>query len=589
MSQHLSVFRNGHAFPLPGVCRRLKGRLSLGLCLALVAGTASAAVTDLVTQSAWTFYGSGSVSGGTLTVGDSIGYDTSDSDNDGNPYNVWFGTGVKTGQGVDYDEAVTVAEFSPPFKLTWTGCFPATRYGYNNIFIGRKNPSFNGKVGSKQYPITQEFGYTMRWDYSGLNTVVLNAGSYDVQKVSAASLTGSKYCGDYRIDWSKDQLDFYFNGTKVRSQKYTFVAPVSILVRSFDLSHTISSMKLEPLVATAQKPATGQGLAAIYGASISGSIRDQSTGKTTALDTSNTAISGDVSFATNGDGNLMVHISGKGASQGMAFRYEVDYDVLTANLTGTVADNTDNVPRPITFTNKGGLTWEARVQAGTGKSSGGTATTYDIVFNIVLPPESVSMGSKWPAGGRVNVDLNNTQAVSVPVSVSQLGLNTTFSTSIITEGLMVVSLVPGAQGSVAVTGSVDGSFRMDPPIQVTIPYSPFPGFSINIDVTVDPTGRFSGVLTGDTAKNNLSFNGNWTAVSSDGSTAGGTLEMKIPLDPKTYAVPATAQLSIDGTVTSPINVSGLPSGFNLPIAIPTSVSTPFSQKVSVPLNFRAPD
>jgi len=568
---------------------RLIGRLCAGLCLACAAFSGSAAVTDLLSQSAWKFYGSGAVQGGTLTVGDNIGYDTSDSDKDGNPYNLLFGdanTTATSNQGVDYDEAVSVAEFSPPFKLSWTGCFPATSYGYNNIFIGRKNPSFTGKAGSKQYMITQEFGFTARWDYSGMNSVVLNAGSYDVQKVAAASLSGNNYCGNYRIDWANDQLDFYFNGTKIRTQKYAFIGPVSILVRSFERPHSITAMTMEG-VATAQKPATGQGLAAIYGANISGTITDPGTGKTTTLDTSNTAISGEASFATNADGNLLVHIAGKGAAQGMAFRYDVDYDVVTANLTGTVADNTNNVPRPITFTSKGGLTWEARVQAGGGKSSTGTATNYDIVFNIVLPPESVSMGSKWPANGRVNVDLNNTQAMSFPVSISQIGLNTTFSTSIITEGLMVVSLVPNSKGSFAVTGSVDGSFRMDPPIQVTTQYSPFPGFSAGIDVTVDPTGRFSGVLTGDTAKNNLSFTGNWSGVSSDGSTAGGTLEMKIPLDPKTYAVPATTELSIEGAVTSPINVSGLPSG--LPISIPTSVTTPFSQKVTVPLNFRAPN
>ena len=590
MTQPLTAPRFREAHTAARNLRCSLGRWTTGLCLVLTAFAAPAAVTDLLNQSAWTFKGSGAVQGGTLTVGDNIGYDTSDSDHDGNPYNLLFGdasTTATSNQGVDYDEAITVAEFSPPFNLSWTGCFPATSYGYNNIFIGRKNPSFTGTAGSKQYMITQEFGYTARWDYSGMNSVVLNAGSHDVQKVTAASLSGNNYCGNYRIDWANDQLDFYFNGTKIRTQKYAFIGPVSILVRSFERPHSITAMTLEGL-ATAQKPATGQGLAAIYGANISGTIRDQSSGKVTTLDTSNTAISGDVSFATNADGNLMVHISGKGAAQGMAFRYEVDYDVATANLTGTVADNTDNATRPITFTNKGGLTWEARVQAGGGKSSSGTATSYDIVFNIVLPPESVSMGSKWPANGRVNVDLNNTQTISVPVSVAQVGLNTTFSTSIIAEGLMVVSLVPNSLGSFAVTGSVDGSFRVDPPIQVSIPYTPLPGFSVNIAVTVDPTGRFSGVLTGDTAKNNLSFNGNWTAVSSDGSSAGGTLEMKIPLDPKTYAVPATAELSIDGAVTSPINVSGLPSGFSLPISIPTSVTTPFSQKVTVPLNFRAP-
>jgi len=249
MGNQLSASRFGKCFEVKRP--RLSGRLCAGLCLACAAFSGSAAVTDLIAPGAWQFYGSGAVQGGTLTVGDSVGYDPSDGDRDGNPYNVWFGGGTASSQqGVDYDEAVTLAEFSPPFKLTWTGCFPATSKGYNNIFLGRKNTAFTGGANSRQYPITQEFGYTARWDYSGLNTVVLNPGSYDVQKIGAASLSGSKYCGDYRIDWSKDQLDFYFNGTKVRTQQYVFVGPVSILVRSFDLSHTISSMKLEPLVAT---------------------------------------------------------------------------------------------------------------------------------------------------------------------------------------------------------------------------------------------------------------------------------------------------------------------------------------------------
>ena len=569
------------------------GNLTAGLCLALMAFAAPAAVTDLLSQSAWKFYGSGAVQGGTLTVGDNIGYDTSDSDHDGNPYNLLFGdatTTAKSGQGVDYDEAVSVAEFSPPFKLSWTGCFPSTRYGYNNIFLGRKNPAFTGAAGSKQYMITQEFGYTARWDYSGMNSVVLNAGNHDVQKVSAASLSGNNYCGNYRIDWANDQLDFYFNDTKVRTQKYAFLGPVSILVRSFELPHSITSMTLEPGVAATQKPASGQGLALIYGANISGTLTDQSTAKTTTLNSSNASISGDASFAFNATGDLIVHISGIGAAQGMAFSYEVDYDAITNNLSGTVADNTNNMPRPITFTNKGGLVWEARVQASSGaRSSTGTATSYDIVFNIVLPPESITLGPKFPANGRVNVDLGKTQAVSFPVSVPLLNLNTTVSTTIITEGLMVMSLVPNSQGSFTITGNVRGSFRMDPPIQVTTQFSVFPGLpAIGIDITVDATGRFSGVLTGDTAKNNLRFSGNWTSVSSDGATAGGTLDMPIPLDPVTYATPAAAELSIDGAVTAPvaINAGIIPAQYLT--SVPTSTTTPFSQKVSVPLVFLSP-
>ena len=590
MSKRFSASRSHGVLTVARNRVRSIEKLGIGLCLALATFAAPAAVTDLLNQSAWRFYGSGAVQGGTLTVGDNIGYDTSDSDHDGNPYNLWYGTISSTassGQGVDYDEAITLAEFSPPFKLSWTGCFPATSYGYNNIFIGRKNPSFTGAAGSKQYLITQEFGYTARWDYSGLNSVVLNAGSYDIQKVGAASLAANNYCGDYRIDWANDQLDFYFNGAKIRSQKYPFIAPVSIVVRSFERPHTISAMTLDSGAAAAQKPALGQGLASIYGANISGTMTGG--GTTTTLDTSNTSISGAASFAFNANGDLIVHISGLGAAQGMAFRYEVDYDVATANLTGTVADNTTNTPRPITFTNKGGLNWQASIQAGSGKSSSGTATSYDIVFDIVLPPESISLGPKFPANGRLNVDLGHTQAISFPLNIAQLNLNSTVSTNIITEGLMLVSLVPNGQTSFVVTGNVQGSFRMDPPIVFSIPYAPFPGISTTVGVTVDATGRFSGTLSGDLAQNNLRFSGNWTSVTSDGTTAGGTLDMPIPLDPKTYALPTTVDLTIVGSVTAPVNVSGIPTGISLPVSIPTSVTTPFSQKVAVPFVFFAPD
>lgn len=72
----------------------------------------------------------------------------------------------------------------------------------------------------------------------------------------------------------------------------------------------------------------------------------------------------------------------------------------------------------------------------------------------------------------------------------------------------------------------------------------------------------------------------WSAVNSDGTTAGGTLDMPIPIDPKTGDVPATATLTIQGVVR--LSVSGIPA--NIPVTPPKSVS--FSQQVQVPLNFQ---
>ena len=564
--------------------KRFSG-VAAGLILVLWQAGADAAPTSLMDLAQWNRYGTASVQGGTLTVGDSVGYDTADVDKDGNPYNIWYGSASATpssGQGVDYDEAVTVAEFKPPFTLSWTGCFPVTTRGYNNIFLGRKNPAFTGKAGSKQYLITQEFGFTQRWDHSGLNTIVLVGGSHDVRSVSSATRSGNNYCGDYRIVWASDNLKFYYNNALVREQKYAYVGPVSVLVRSFDLPHSITAMTIDTSTTT-QVAGKNPGLGMLHGASISGTITD-STGKVTALTPSNTGIAGDLSFIYNDAGDLIAQVSGTVASNGMSFTYSTDYDVSTGNLTGYYADNRDKVPHPITFTNKGSLQWTGRI-TGTGLGADGKSMPYDVSFDIVLPSQAISMGSQFPPNGKFDLDLARTEAASIPISIPLLGINQTFSTNVITEGRLVASLVPSAAG-VTLTGTVDGAVRMDPPLEISGQYTvpPVSGFTIppvSYSVSVDTTGRFSGVLTGSSAQNNMKFIGNWSSVSSNGATGGGTLEMAIPLT-ATGQLPATAQLLIQGTVTAPINAGTVPAG----ISIPTSMSQAISNQVTVPIDFK---
>jgi len=62
------------------------------------------------------------------------------------------------------------------------------------------------------------------------------------------------------------------------------------------------------------------------------------------------------------------------------------------------------------------------------------------------------------------------------------------------------------------------------------------------------------------------------------------MEMAIPLDPVSGSVPSTAQLAIRGSATSPVVVSGVPAGY-LPPTVPTSVTTPISIQVPIPLVF----
>lgn len=544
---------------------------------------ASGATTNLLDLSQWKTYGTATLQGGTFTVGDNIGYDTGDSDHDGNPYEVWYAPN----QGQDYDEAVTLNEFTAPLTLTWTGCFPVTQYGYNNIVLGKANANFTGAARSQQYMIMQELGFTARWDYgSGLNTFLNPNGSgyYEVKKVTSATATNSTYCGDYKIVWANNVVQYYYNGTKVDQRSYAYSGPVKLVIRSFELPHTITAMTMDTGTATPQKPATSQGLGLIQGANVSGSITDAS-GKVTPIDSSTAGVAGDVAFAYDAAGSLIAHVSGTVASTGMSFGYEVDYDVATQNLTGTYADNKDKVPHPITFTNKGGLNWQGHVQ-GAGYDSAGKSITYDITFDITLPQEAITMGTSLPPGGRYNADLGRTESISIPLSIPALGINRTFSTSIITEGRLVASFVPGPSGF-TLTGTVDGGVRMDPPIVISGEYtvtSPVPGIvipPIAYSINIDATGRFSGVLTGNTAQNNLKFVGNWTSVSSNGATGGGDLSMSIPLT-ASGGVPATAQLLMTGAINAPVGATGLPSGSG----IPTSVSQPISNVVTIPLAFK---
>jgi len=547
--------------------------------------SASGATTNLLDLSQWQTYGTASLQGGTLTIGDNIGYDTADSDHDGNPYEVWYAPN----QGQDYDEAVTRNEFTAPLTLTWTGCFPVTQNGYNNIVLGKANPNFTGAAKSQQYMIMQELGFTARWDYgSGLNTFLNPNGNgyYEVKKVTSATASNNTYCGDYKIIWENNVVQFYYNGAKVDQRNYPYTGPVKLVIRSFELPHTITSMTIDTGTAT-QKPATSQGLGMIQGASVSGTITDSS-GNVTPISSSNSGQAGDVTFAYDADGNLIAHVSGTVASAGMSFGYEVDYDVATQNLTGTYADNKDKVPHAITFANKGGLNWQGHVQ-GEGYGSDGKSLTYDITFDFTLPQEAITMGSSFPPGGRFNVDLGRTEAISIPLNIPGLGINQTYSTSVITEGRLVASFVPGP-GGFTLTGTVDGGVRMDPPILITGEYTvpstiPLPPGvvipPIPYTINIDATGRFSGVLTGNTAQNNLKFVGNWSSVSSSGATGGGDLSMSIPLT-ATGQVPETAQLLMTGTIKAPVDATGLPAG----VTIPTSAEQTISNQITIPLVFK---
>ena len=539
---------------------------------------AQAAVTNLLDLAQWQVYGTKSLQGGTLTIGDYVGYDTSDSDHDGNPYNVWYEGSATAAQGVDYDDAVTVSEFTAPLTLTWAGCFPVTQYGYNNIVLGKANSNFAGAANSRQYMIQQELGFTARWDYgSTLNTFVNNNGNYAVRKVDGATPSNNTFCGDYKIVWANDKAQFYYNGAKVNEQSYPYTGPVKLVIRSFERPHTLTAISIET-VATGQKPpsASNQMMGAMVG-NFQGSAVD-SLGNRVQIDPSKASVAVDVRIITDDAGSIVAHVSGAGATSdgsGVSFRFDADYDTATQALTGTYTDNVNTTPRAIQFTKLSGLNWQGRV-TGSAISSNGTTYSYDVTMDINLPEQALFQGGTFPADRRFTGEIKQTQAIAVPVNVPQLNINQSFSTNVVVEGSWQATAVPVGTGA-TITGTYSGAFRMDPPINFNASVSVPPFGTVTVPITIDAVGRFDGTLIGDVASNTLRFTGSWSAVSSEGALGGGTMGMTIPLDQQ-GSLPAMTTTNFNGSFSRPVSATGIPPG----TSIPQTFSTPLTVNASAP-------
>lgn len=230
---------------------------SLGVALLLVAGHAHAATTtSLSTLADWSVYGTASASGGTLTFGDTIGYDSGDTDRDGNPSNVWNEGSASGGQGLDYDWQVANKDFQRPFSVEWSGCLPTTRYGYNWFSLGPRNSTFiNGKRGAG--PMTPSVYFMSSWEAQGKLSVQTGdmSAPYYIPNVTASS---QGICGTFKIDWSDaDLLTFSFNGQQVYQRSYPAYPgqKMTLAFRSFEKAFSVTSVTVTESAAATPQPA----------------------------------------------------------------------------------------------------------------------------------------------------------------------------------------------------------------------------------------------------------------------------------------------------------------------------------------------
>lgn len=282
-------------------------KLSFSLLAALVsAPVAAATVTTLNTLADWDVYGTASASGGTLTFGDNYGYDSGDADHDGNPSNVWNEGSATAGQALDYDWQVAKKDFKRPFTVEWSGCLPTTRYGYNWMSIGLRDPAFrNGSKGAN--PMRQGVYFMSSWEARD-QLSVLTGDMSSPQMVSSASASSNGICGNFAIDWSKDLVTFSFNGKTVYQRNYPAWTdqPLTIAFRSFEHAFSITSFKVTENGSVAPFPTPKLAVSKLdFGAVKQGASSDLSVALSNAgnadlpLAPANVAISGDFAYSSD--------------------------------------------------------------------------------------------------------------------------------------------------------------------------------------------------------------------------------------------------------------------------------------------------
>lgn len=553
----------------------------LALLLLSASCMAHAVLVDLKAAS-WQVYGTASPAAGSF--GDNNGYDRADSDADGNPYARWF----NSDQGVDYDEAMTATAFTPPMRISFNGCFPATRYGYNRIVVGEKNTAFNNATNAYQYPIKPKFGWTTRWDYAGSIHTFLVRGQYEdvLKAVPQATAANSQFCGTYGMDWDGQRIIFSYNGTEVDRRTFVYSEPLYILVRSFELPHSYTSMTVDHAGLTtgtttvALQPA-GVGVGSLSG-TVGGSV--SCTGQAaTAVNPALGAVSSDLRF-TNLAGAVQAVISGRGSivGTGVSFTYSADYNAATGALSGQFRDSDDTADQAIQFnpTGTGGaLAWRALVNGSVNAS--GRACSYALTVDLALPASAI-YGGGYPAGTRFNGPITRTEPITIPLSIPEFGITRNYNTNIVIEGGWTAQMTPGATGPV-LNGYMDGTFRIDPQISESFTVniaSPVPGITIpplTIPIQINMTGRITGNLFGNLGENNVTFKGNWNGASVGGVQASGQIEMPIPFGPGGVA-PAAIQPRITGSVVvpvaapvTPVPITGFPSTVTVPLDVRPTV------------------
>ena len=502
------------------------------------------ASADVYTSFTWTPY-TQRTSGGAVTITQTA--------------NAWQASGgnlsqTVTGVGSYIEDFVQSSETFPvegirvEFDLSGT---VGTQFGYVGPFVLLTEDSARGWNYGK--PIGAQAFY--RWEYSGTAGAVGRRGrigNQDLGRVAFSGINGGA-AARHVFTVSRGVFTWTVNGATVSSGDMGTApyANMRLIVgaRVYD-SGRVQSASITNLKVTTATPAyTGPGNLAVTGtiadssgtpvaASCTGNIQHRTSG-------TSVTISGAV--GCSGSNNIFVNVAGT-------------YDALSRAFTGTYTDANGGSSQALNFVATGDLQWRARL-TGTASTSSG-ARAYDLTVGFTVPANEYRASADL-SDLRFTGTINQTEAITIPLNIPQIGVNVNFPLNITVSGNWEVQVVPTSTSAWTLTGHASGTFAGDRPVTATGSVV-IQGQTIAIPINFDVTGSFGGTLSGSSAANNLKFVGSWTSTGGDQSF-GGSVNLTLPMDVRSGRISSMAaafqgamspQISNVTPPSVPVNFSG---------------------------------
>jgi len=185
----------------------------------------------------WDVYGTAAAEDDILIVGDSLGNDPYDSDEDNNTWNKLADGSLQ----YDYDVIVSKNVWSLPITLAFQGTLRKSAYGYNDIGLALKSDHFTGRA-SEGTPVEFKAFFSLNWNETDHLQVYVPDRGYQTTAVSISD----DLTGNYKIVWDGTTVTFYFNDDPIGEYALSGDADgdYTVFIKSYDQPLDITSLSV---------------------------------------------------------------------------------------------------------------------------------------------------------------------------------------------------------------------------------------------------------------------------------------------------------------------------------------------------------